>query len=478
MKKMLLLILSIVFLTTTSIAQDRTTQHQESQVNKDTTNKSILEQLIIIRGLQEEAKQKRDEIWEKMNNNETELQEVPKNEYGAILQVEHNTRRHWYSDDWNLFGVLTFVLAIIAFAVSWGSYLYTKWSYTYTKETYFAQMKTEEHTTNPPIEVQIGKLTDLPRHFYRNLTCTCAIILKYTFEERKGRVYPSESNLRKLQTLPDDVILPIDVDKSEENNAYNYMHELKLLLRNYNVEVEVASEHLSRKNILKEALVQDFDNLLFKPLFLTAGTFDYKMSLQKNSLPLNYKESFVMDAITSILQEHFKKLSIPSNFNLLYTKQVTNYLIKIFTENGADFNKIDKKDGIVRSINYLLNYASKEELPNVITIDRKSIIDKIVKRLSKPENDFSFFFWGKKAVGDNLDFPGILSIANKEEFMHFCKGVGFTAGKVKCDVLYSYLAPYLNYLHQSRWNTVTLIKYILAIDAAIETDRIGMVNYN
>ncbi len=475
MKKYIILILSLVLFSITSAAQDKTPL--ESEVRENTSD-SILIVLKDIKKLQNEAKEDRQKIWTEMEAKEMETKEVPKNEYGAILEVEKNTRPHWYSDGWNLFGVLTFFLAIIAFAVSWGAYLYTKWSYKYTKETYFAQMKTEEHTTNPPIEVQIGKLTDLPRHFYRNLVCTCAIILKYTFEERRGRVYPSESNLRKLQTLPDDVILPIDVDKSEENNAYNYMHELKLLLRNYNVEVEVASEHLSRKNILREALVQDFDNLLFKPLFLTSGTFDYKMSLQKNSLPLNYKESFVIDAITRILQEHFKKLSIPSNFNLLYTKQITNYLIEVFSENGAEFSKIDKKNGIVRSINYLLNYASKEELPNVITIDRKSIIDTIVKRLSKPENDFSHFFWGKKAMGENPGFPGILSITNKEEFMYFCKGVGFTAGKVKCSVLYNYLTPYLALLHQDKWDTITIIKYILAIDAAIETDRIGMVNYN
>lgn len=407
-----------------------------------TKDDSILLELRTIRGLQQEAQLRREKIRAEMEKRDAGQKDsaalVMSDEYGAILQVENNTRPHWYSDDWNLFGIITFIIALF--------------SAIFTYVTYKAQKNTELHTTNAPIDVQLSTLKDLPRHFYRNLVCTCAMILKFKFGEKKGKVYPSEGNMRKLQTLPDDVVLPIDVDTDKEDNAYQHMHELRLLLRNYNVEVQVASEHVARQGIMEETLTQDFGNLLYKPLFLIRNTFNFKRSLNKESLPDDYKVKYVLDAISRMIQEHFKKLQESANFKCLFEKGTTAYLAIVMPKGKVDLSIFDKGGDILRSIEYLLKYTGDKVSPKVKTLMRHDVID---------------------------ESSAILSINNAEEFTQFCISKDFIkAGEEpKAAALYPHLAPYLNYLHKPDWDTVAILKFILAIDAAIETNRIGMVNY-
>ena len=401
-----------------------------------TKDDSILLELRTIRGLQQEAQLRREKIRAEMEKRDAGQKDsaalVMSDEYGAILQVENNTRPHWYSDGWNLFGIFTFIVALIS--------------------AFYAQKNTELHTTNAPIGVQLSTLKDLPRHFYRNLVCTCAMILKFKFGEKKGKVYPSEGNMWKLQTLPDDVVLPIDVDTDKEDNAYQHMHELRLLLRNYNVEVQVASEHVARKGILEETLAQDFGNLLYKPLFLIRKTFNFKRSLNKESLPDDYQVQYVLEAISSMTKEHFNKLLEAANFKCLFEKGTTAYLAIVMPKGKVDLSIFDKGGDILRSIEYLLKYTGDKVSPKVKTLMRHDVID---------------------------ESSAILSINNAEEFTQFCISKDFIkAGEEpKAAALYPHLAPYLNYLHKPDWDTVAILKFILAIDAAIETNRIGMVNY-
>ena len=439
----LLFLLTSTTLCPTLTAQVSTAGQPSEEPSAELTKEdSILLELRTIRGLQQEAQLRREKIRAEMEKRDAGQKDsaalVMSDEYGAILQVENNTRPHWYSDDWNLFGIITFIIALF--------------SAIFTYVTYKAQKNTELHTTNAPIDVQLSTLKDLPRHFYRNLVCTCAMILKFKFGEKKGKVYPSEGNMRKLQTLPDDVVLPIDVDTDKEDNAYQHMHELRLLLRNYNVEVQVASEHVARQGIMEETLKQDFGNLLYKPLFLIRNTFNFKRSLNKESLPDDYKVKYVLDAISRMIQEHFKKLQESANFKCLFEKGTTEYLTKIMPKGKVDLSIFDKGGDILRSIEYLLKYTGDKVSPKVKTLMRHDVID---------------------------ESSAILSINNAEEFTQFCISKDFIkAGEEpKAAALYPHLAPYLNYLHKPDWDTVAILKFILAIDAAIETNRIGMVNY-
>ena len=49
--------------------------------------------------------------------------------------------------------------------------------------------------------------------------------------------------------------------------------------------------------------------------------------------------------------------------------------------------------------------------------------------------------------------------------------------KITYDQLYEVIKPYLTYISGNRWEFKTLFYFMLAIDIAIETDRIGMINF-
>ncbi len=56
-------------------------------------------------------------------------------------------------------------------------------------------------------------------------------------------------------------------DKNDDINSS--MHEVKLLLRNYDTEIDVALEHMKNKNMPCDVINDDMGNLLFKPYALT-----------------------------------------------------------------------------------------------------------------------------------------------------------------------------------------------------------------
>lgn len=427
-EKLILFLLSFLF-SLGAAAQANDVQPEMADLT--TNDGKLLHEVQIIRGLQEDRR-------------------VGENK--ELKKIAENTDHDWVFDDWNFYGLATIILAFFA-------YLYTKW-------TYDAQMKTEAHTTNAPVEVQLWKLKDLPRHFYRNLVCTCAIILKNgpMKEGTKRELYPSESNLRKLQTLADDIILPIDVDKEKEadKNAYRYMHELKLLFRNYNIEVEVASEHLARPAITLESLKQDYDNLLFKPIKLTRDTFDYELAL-----PVASEGRLVERTILTMLAEHFRKLEIRSNFDSLFKPECAEFLSTLLAGNIAETFKsnIDRKGSLDRSVNNLLDFCYKVKKGET----EKTMKDTEVSDLMDVERKDA---GGYEAVIDRQKAVEML----KEEALK-------TETELKLTLIdgtdtYPAIAPYIDYLRQEKWELHTLLKYMLAIDATIETNRIGMVNFS
>lgn len=469
MKKKVLFILSFVFLATISFAQDVKPQQYVRQDAKEITNKHILDQL--------------------------------SNEYESVNQIVDNTSRSWKDYDYNFYGWIAMIIAILSFIVSY--------------VTYREQKQTEQHTSNTPIDVQLWKLKDLPRHFYRNLVCTSAFIymFKQEGEEKKRKRYPSESHLGKLETLPDDVVLPIDVDETEDpnKNPYKYMHELKLLIRNYNVEVRAALKHISRKDISDASLKQDYDNLLFKPINLVTRTFDFEKSLihQKN------KKSFIKRILTKtliwmklkspkeiflgkrtiklILAEHFRKLYEKSNFLKLFNGEYSQkYLNSLLLNSQNDFKifiegkEPDEEGALDWSIDGLIKYekdsANEDEKSkkehNISEIGSKAIMDEVTKVIGKDE--IMQFVNGKTEKHNNEEkiiSHGLFTIKDAKDFAEFCKEREFEKSKKDCNELYKNLKPYFNYLQQEKWDTKELIKCILAIDAAIETSRIGMVNY-
>ena len=298
---------------------------QTDTAKVDSTGEQILQELKIIRGLQQEAKDQRVQAVKDKHRRDSlenrKNEEDLSTDYSVMAKIEDNTRQDPVRDGWNVYGWIAFLLAAFSAIVAW--------------ITFSAQSKTEQHTKNAPLSAQIGRFKDLTRHLYRNLVCTSAAIARYNANEntvdapvapgddKEHIAYPSESNFNKLKTMPDDVILNVDVNE----RTYALMHELKVLLRNYNIEIDVASRHVSNGKIWDRAIRQDFDNLIFKPLHLIRSAFEPEelmLSTDSGRLSLPDRSVYI------ILEEHFEKLK--GNFNTLGSNVSYNLLHKYFED--------------------------------------------------------------------------------------------------------------------------------------------------
>lgn len=409
---------------------------QDAGVTSKSTQQKILEALEDIREVQDSTYNQRIRAAKARTAN-THNPEISPSEYSILSGIENNTHSKFLADSWNLYGIFALLFSI------WGIH-YARRQYVSQKETEKHTENSERQTKNAPISVQKSKLEALPRHFYRNLVCTEAMIFNHlqpsNGESAARNTYPSESNLLKLQTLPDDIFLPIDIDEK----SYKIMHELRLLFRNYNTEIIVAADHLSRRHLTDESLVQDFDNLIFKPLFLTNKTFEYEKILCNMN-----QEELTIKAAYTIINEHFKKLKEPGNFSVLLRPKHKEFLELLLADNFKYINELDKKGALVRSINFF----TKE----TITIDKS------------------------KCSSEHIDFINSISF-KKETFIewfnkHYKDHIDGTSATLPIDELYETIKPYLTYICQDKWDFKVLLYYMLSVDIAIETDRIGMINH-
>lgn len=145
-------------------------------------------------------------------------------------------------DQWN-------VLVILSFMVSVGSLWYS-W-------------KTVKGVERIDKECQRLLLMDIIRHLYRNKVCTLAMQMKF---EKSPDKYPSEEHFLKLQLLPKDLYLE---QFYKEPDKFDLLHELEMLFRNYNTEVEVAMKHIIDPSIDEATKRRDFVTLRFKPDYLS-----------------------------------------------------------------------------------------------------------------------------------------------------------------------------------------------------------------
>lgn len=391
------------------------------------TQDRILKELMEIKELQKSTYNQRMQAFEERNS---KISNDSPSEYSILHKIRGNTDYNFWKDGCNLLAILAFIASIV---------------------TFLAQRDTEKHTKNAPISVQKGKLADLPRHFYRNIVCSSAIIFKYLDKENgesgNRKSYPSESNLLKLQTLPDDIFLPIDIDEK----SYEKMHELRLLFRNYNVEVKIASEHLSRQHLTDDSLSGDFDNLLFKPLHLTQEAFGYEKDLFNDVVDQN------RNAVEKMINEHFLKLM--SNLYVLMRSEHNEYLKRLLSHDFKCIEEsIDKKGALRRSMKGL----------SKITISNKDELIRICKDSKNGDNTPRLQKFIKKLIAGSTDFIEWFNV-----------NYDLTNKKVDITVeqLCESLQPYFEYLARDTWDFETLFYYMLAVDVAIETDRIGMINY-
>jgi len=350
MRTLFLFLFSTVLFSLPISAQNKAPQQMEVMSSKDSTNKAILEQLVVIRGLQEEAKEDRQKIWKDMKNKEAEMEEVPQNEYGAILQVEHNTRQDWLKDDWNFYGLFTFSLAIIALAVS-------AFSFYYTRKTFFSQTNTESNTSKLSREEQKALLSDMIRHFYRNYVVS--LTLRVKLEARKRSLtkngknyiftgYPSEEHINKLMVNLNDVHLNLFY---KEEESHQLMNKLYVMLRNYNLELDVICNHLKSQSIDYVTKSRDLDTLAFKCYYLTK-----EITKLIGKIWYGNEMSYVHQARERIIKEQEKNRKDNSDETKHYGGRIklnvpekSYYLDTLFCEDQEKFMENLKKDVLIEA---------------------------------------------------------------------------------------------------------------------------------
>lgn len=192
-----------------------------------------------------------------------------------VTAVKGDVNGSFFWSNLNFYGIVGVVLALF--------------SLLYTFRSYVSQSQTESNTRNVPIKDQINKFRDLTRHEYRNLVVVLTTAMKFFADDNAKdgvrKAYPSESHILKLQAAPEDFVLDINPQMAAT------VSEMRLLLRNYNIEINVACNHLVRPAINDDAVYRDYDNLIFKPLFLVRNACNMEAQL-KEEKDLCWREAF------------------------------------------------------------------------------------------------------------------------------------------------------------------------------------------
>lgn len=170
--------------------------------------------------------------------------------------------------------------------------------------TLYSQEKVAENTSMLSHKAQEEVLYDLIRHFYRNMIAMWAIVnriddaaTRHNLRKNKEQknettvsgpsteqyytAYPSEVHLEKAKVPSNNIHPELYVN---DDYKYNIINEFLLELRNYNLELEVASKHFQNTKLAKEIIDYDIDTLLFKPAQLTNRTMKVLASLKGLSL--------------------------------------------------------------------------------------------------------------------------------------------------------------------------------------------------
>lgn len=225
-------------------------------------------------------------------------------------QMESDSEKNWFGCDIDLSNMwvafLGLVIGIIALAVG---IIGTWYGYRGFKES----KRTADNVMRASLNVLEGQFNDLIRHLYRNLVCTLAFSQKTLesvpngAEEDKKKIsqYPSEEHLLKLKILSEDALR---LEKyNNDPDIYQKMHELKLLFRNYDVEIDTTLMHLKNRNMKLSEVKNDLDTLVYKPLHLIEAirSITGKIMAQKNG-GKDYDAS--RNAASIMTREHISKV--------------------------------------------------------------------------------------------------------------------------------------------------------------------------
>lgn len=305
-------------------------------------------------------------------------------------------------------------------------------------------------TRNVNGKVQNAALTDLIRHLYRNVDCTVAMALRFRSKKNSKDSayvkYPSEANLLKLKAEPERYVP--DAGKMETRKEF---YELRTLLRNYSEEIEVASKHLSTKGLKREDFEADFDNILFKPLFLTSKINGLWQNLETNNGKLN--KDFFKLAIQIIVEEHLNKIGSFAKYQTEIVSHQDRAALLVAINDDKTFDLYTKKEGeennsVKRGMEFLLRLGEKRTI---------SISDIMAK-------------WSK----DGNAYKLLTEIRNYKTTDEMFDELKITKENKLRDVLTSYFEKLRS---NEPVNVEELLTYMIKIDAILEMPKIGMISY-
>lgn len=252
----------------------------------------------------------------------------------------------------DLWDWLAILIAFISLVIAW---LMAVW-----------QKRTERNTMKITKEGQIGLLVDYVRHFYTNLVVVASVSEK--LDGRYATHYPSQEHFRKL-TVDLEVLHPEAFFHSKEK--YELVHKLLVLLRNYNIEVDVAEEHICSPELLAEAKERDFNTLLFKPNLFCKSFLNCIRELSDKSYPFSERFYRKYPALVRFMRKITFRSSPrrPKYIYDDYLRQIRQSIIKEAigrTQFNEDFSAIEdqaeierrKIEAIRREANEIKNYYS------------------------------------------------------------------------------------------------------------------------
>ena len=343
MKKLFLFFLSTL-LCSGSLNAQRQSVPQQTLVSHNEINKndSILKELQIIRGIQVEAKQKIDSIRNARKNHATppdeKAEEDLSNEYEAMTRIADNTRQDWVKDDWNAYGWVAFFIALFSLGVS--------------GVTLWAQWQTEKNTSKLSREEQKALLSDMIRHFYRNYVVSLTLRVKLQAGKKSKTKdgknknfsgYPSEEHIKKLMVNLNDVHLNLFY---KEEESHQLMNKLYVMLRNYNLELDVICDHLKSQSIDYATKSRDLDTLAFKCFYLTK-----EITRLIGNIWYGNEMSYVLQAKERIIKEQEKNRKDNPDETKHYGRRIklnvpakSYYLETLFADDPKSFLENLKKD--------------------------------------------------------------------------------------------------------------------------------------
>ncbi|MBR1543632.1 MAG: hypothetical protein IJ626_01905 [Muribaculaceae bacterium] len=182
----------------------------------------------------------------------------------AIKQTAENTSAVPWTVSAFVVALLSLIVAIVAAFIAYKAMIYAR-------NTLNAQVQTEKNTNRLDLDVQKNLLVEMCRHLYRNMVVSYTVSLK--LEQCNFTAYPSEEHLAKMKINLEDI--HDELFYKGNNDAFFDISKLYTLLLNYNIELDIISNHLKSPSIDIETKRRDISTLLFKCGFLTGKINDF-----------------------------------------------------------------------------------------------------------------------------------------------------------------------------------------------------------